>query len=959
MPNRIDFIRAVARAALSAGLYREWLTDGRQQGAEWSSRESSLSVNTATGAWGRFSEGGTAAEGSGGGDLVGLWAYLQGYDLHDKGTMSKAADELADRLGMQPFKAERPSGKPPPHPYEPFRHPKLGVPEKVFVFEHPPIDGARGRAVAAECLWFPPGQTKTGTDKPKKVTLPFNLTTGAYGKPKGERIPLYNTPAVVAAPEEQIILVVEGAKCASFLKGVLVKAYGRDPRAHPFVPTAWMGGTAAASILGTDWRAVQGRRVVVVPDCDEPGRKAALAVGNTCQNAGAASVAVLDPGDERPEKWDLGDWDQSYDGPFPTMWDALLGKAVDFAAYREEREARDAALGERVSKIAGESIKWPFTPLGYHYDEANGGNVYDFYSPLTQNVVSLAPKELNETNLLEIAPLEWWDSTFGHTDKDGNSRIPWRPLGNIVREAARRRGVFDLTGKRRGVGCWRVGDRDIAIHTGPEVLIGNKWVTPAEATVIASARSGAPMLFQAEAPVELPNAPKADYDFTGDLARALRVVDSFNFRAGKLGAELFVGWCLAAMFCGVFKWRPHLMVTGPAGSGKTTLMRVGHHLLGPWAFRLESKTTEPGVRKKLCFSARPLVMDEFESQGTGSAARHAREIRKLLRAAASESGGEIVHGDGRSYRPRTMAMLGGIVSDLQQEADVSRHLLLELNPPTDTSRDALVRWRRDLDAHLGQLPKDIWAKFFWFLYLRRIPFLSAVKAFEEAAAMRFRNARRGDLMAAPLAAIYAVGKITENTHAVSREEAGEYLARLDAEGGFSAVIDDHAQTDAEQFLTLLLSIRTRQHYTIGHAVNELRRVAEGGQAKPSAFHRTGDFAPEPQQLEREYDQQLGAYGLKVARGDKESGLLLANQGFKALDEAMRDTQWASAASRKEAARRLPDARSWGKLAHFSTSGSSRATVIPLDALGALQDPDPFLPSDDDDSEGDDPDYNPF
>lgn len=92
-------------------------------------------------------------------------------------------------------------------------------------------------------------------------------------------------------------IVVEGEKTA-------VAAQKLFP-SH--IATTWSGG---ASALGqTDWIPLTGRDVVLVPDCDGPGRKAMQWLRNHMEKT-AKSVRVVDPSEfaaELPEGWDLAD----------------------------------------------------------------------------------------------------------------------------------------------------------------------------------------------------------------------------------------------------------------------------------------------------------------------------------------------------------------------------------------------------------------------------------------------------------------------------------------------------------------------------------------------------------------------------------------------------------------------------------------------------------------------------
>ncbi|PQO21992.1 hypothetical protein C2I36_15415 [Rhodobacteraceae bacterium WD3A24] len=96
-PRHIRFA-AVSAACLAhlPELLATWLPDGRRVGNEWVARNprrddrrpGSFKINMRTGRWGDF------ATGDAGGDVVGLYAYLNGLG------QIEAARELMDKLGV-------------------------------------------------------------------------------------------------------------------------------------------------------------------------------------------------------------------------------------------------------------------------------------------------------------------------------------------------------------------------------------------------------------------------------------------------------------------------------------------------------------------------------------------------------------------------------------------------------------------------------------------------------------------------------------------------------------------------------------------------------------------------------------------------------------------------------------------------------------------------------------------
>ena len=91
------------------------------------------------------------------------------------------------------------------------------------------------------------------------------------------------------------ILIVEGEKAADAAQRLAANA----------VALTWPGGSNA--VKKADWPPLRGKNVIVWPDNDEPGLKAARDVAEACRKAGAASVRVLTPPSGKPKGWDAAD----------------------------------------------------------------------------------------------------------------------------------------------------------------------------------------------------------------------------------------------------------------------------------------------------------------------------------------------------------------------------------------------------------------------------------------------------------------------------------------------------------------------------------------------------------------------------------------------------------------------------------------------------------------------------
>jgi hypothetical protein len=107
--------------------------------------------------------------------------------------------------------------------------------------------------------------------------------------------PLYGLDRLAASPELPV-LVVEGEKCAD-AAGRLVRTY---------VAVSMSGG--CGGVRHADWTPLAGRRVVIWPDADAPGRAAALEIKAILDKQAPETAArVIDLPDTFPQHFDVAD----------------------------------------------------------------------------------------------------------------------------------------------------------------------------------------------------------------------------------------------------------------------------------------------------------------------------------------------------------------------------------------------------------------------------------------------------------------------------------------------------------------------------------------------------------------------------------------------------------------------------------------------------------------------------
>ncbi|WP_309628422.1 DUF927 domain-containing protein [Brevundimonas sp.] len=185
----------------------------------------------------------------------------------------------------------------------------------------------------------------------EKDIRPATLWRATDGKLKwrfaagGDGRPLYGLDRLAAHPDAPV-LIVEGEKTSD-------AAQARFPA---FVAMTWPGGSNAVS--KADMAPLIGRTIVVWPDADEAGRKAAEAIRRAATSAGAHAVRLVELPSGLPKGWDLAD-------DWPPFLDEVQASALLDAALQACRSETVVPWGYR-----GDATGWYWAPPG----DSKGGD---------------------------------------------------------------------------------------------------------------------------------------------------------------------------------------------------------------------------------------------------------------------------------------------------------------------------------------------------------------------------------------------------------------------------------------------------------------------------------------------------------------------------------------------------------------------------------------------------------
>ena len=265
-----------------------WLPAGRKRGNSWVAGDlsgaagQSLKVNITTGAWADF------ATGDHGSDLVSLYAAIyslpMGEAYRELGGETKPATRMNGHHAKPQAQQEPTRRVVTPVPEAcadcPCTHPRYGPPAARWTY----FDG-NGEVLGYVARYEPAGE--------RKQIVPWTWDgerwgMGQWPSPR----PLYGLQELEARPDSAV-LVVEGEKAADAARRF----------ATPYVVITWPAGAMATD--KADWTPLTGRKVLLWPDADEPGKKAMQRVAQIIHER-ASEVKVLDVADQ-PDGWDAAD----------------------------------------------------------------------------------------------------------------------------------------------------------------------------------------------------------------------------------------------------------------------------------------------------------------------------------------------------------------------------------------------------------------------------------------------------------------------------------------------------------------------------------------------------------------------------------------------------------------------------------------------------------------------------
>lgn len=589
--------------------------------------------------------------------------------------------------------------------------------------------------------------------------------------------------------QDATVILVEGEKTAQSVQSQF------NP--EEYVVTTWPGGGNAVGLV--DWYPLVGRKVIYWPDNDCQGLSAMLHIHNLIGTELESSKFIpLDATREKgwdgaDQKWQPGEILEFFASrivdSIPTNLTALpdylrekYGKPVQaycfnqvgsestyifglfdklegwqFTKLLEEEPRKPQPAPEYNEPPAPPSLPEPppFPPFGdddfgahfpsdpndpfivLGFEKIDTGKIaYCFFDKKKKVMIRKTVESLSKSAMLELAPLNWWENKFPRKRSgiDEDSAKDW-----IIREASAR-GLF--SGRSiRGRGAWMDASR-VVLHAGTHLIVNGEY------TQLSKIKSS--YMYEISDPLDI--STKDPLKST----EANRIMELFTVLPWErdLNAYLLAGWCVVAPMCGALRWRPHIWITGGAGTGKSWIMKnVVRDLLGNTALAVQGETSEAGLRQTLGMDALPVVFDEAEPTDP-DANKRIQQVIALMRSSSTNDSGDILKGTAghaaKAFKIRSCFAMASISVPVDKQSDRSRVTILSLTKKHKISLAELNQKRFEI----------ITEDFVHRLHARTITLLPVIldnaSVFAAAAASVLGEQRIGDQIGAMLAGAYSL-----------------------------------------------------------------------------------------------------------------------------------------------------------------------------------------------------------
>lgn len=755
-----------------------------------------------------------------------------------------------------------------------------------------------------------------------KEVLPFIYATNGTiyqwvyrGIPRPR--PMYGLELLKKYPKASV-LMVEGEKCADFARSLL------SP--ERVIVLSWMGG--AQGVKHTDFSPLSGRRCILWPDNDVEGLSAMLHIAHLNRYV---KYKMLPISEERPKKWDVADGEWTAESLQAYIMDNMSDlPALDViytakqpgqeSVYEFGIKAGEWSYSKHESPPAPEPVnKTPEAPpkeapkspppkaeelprqdaeyfrfCGYGKNES-GTQAFFFYVYRSDQIVKLSASAMTKTNLLALAPLDYWEAYFPAM----KAKYDIETAQNFLIGKSIEAGIYDPA-STRGRGAWIDGD-DVVIHAGGGLVVNGKGRKFHEYKTSYTYERGRDLHIRVDRPA------------TNKEARSLIDLTTMLSWDNPINAYLLAGWCAIAPVCGALNWRPHIWITGPAGTGKSWIFKnIVQKMLAKVSLSVQGETTEAGIRQFLGGDALPVIFDEAEGEDR-KAQQRIQSVLTLMRGSSTSEGGMILKGSAGGghveYSIRSCFVFASIGVQLSQASDKSRVSVLSLKK--NQGEESEAQWE-NLQSVYHRIMTDSFPERIQARTISLLPsILRNAETFASAAATVFGDQRAGDQIGTLLAGAFSLTSSKEMQYS----EALKWIRSKDW-----GEVNAEDEKDERRLINLLMERITMLEIEgtgkrVERTIGELVKVC----AEPGLYS-VGDITEEIA------EPRLNRLGFRV---DKIKEILIVSNTSNEIRRMLQETPWAR--NHAGILKRLNGAQAYAPTT-FGGFTKSRAVAIPLNTI---------------------------